>query len=211
MYLPEPSFQQAHYGSKEIFFNTSRELVWVLMQGNPVYLVLNLPGLVTSVSVCFPAPTITRVYAKSDRHTCFIGESEDPFPTWTAPIEVSYRYGMSFCPWMFVGHLNDRKSIPVGQDQIVNYIVSNCSVGHQGVNIRLLRSHNGREKEREWLEIYQFDTGNEYHFAEELEKHRRLIARFVVDDLHRPDMTWKPEGGWKKYRSETVPRHCQFA
>ena len=204
MHFPQLQLRQKKYGGEEIFFDTDQELMRVLAQDNPVYLVLILPGLVTKVVICFPTQTITRVYAVDDRRQYFIGESsEDEHPIWTAPAEVDYRYGMELLPWMFLGDLNRDTSVEHGH--IVNYIVLNCCVGRKGVNIRLFRSHGGREKEKEWLEIHQFSTGNEYHFAEEWKKQSRMIARFVPNDIRSPGMTWKPEGGWAKYRPEGIP------
>ena len=176
----------------------------VLSQGNPVYLGLELPGLETHVGICFPAQTITRVYAKSGKHSCFIGESKkEKHPIWTAPTKVSYHYGMSLTPWMFDGYLD--RDTPTERDHIVNYIVLNCSVGHEGVNIRLFRTYDRQQKEREWLEIHQFDTGNEYHFAEEWKKQSRMIARFERENLRDSPVTWKPQGDWAKYRPEKIP------
>ena len=204
MHLPQLQLRQKKYGGEEIFFDTDQELMRVLAQDNPVYLVLILPGLVTKVVICFPTQTITRVYAVDDRRQYFIGESsEDEHPIWTAPAEVDYRYGMELLPWMFLGDLNRDTSVKHGH--IVNYIVLNCCVGRKGVNIRLFRSHGGREKEKEWLEIHQFSTGNEYHFAEEWKKQSRMIARFVPNDIRSPGMTWKPEGGWAGHQTQHIP------
>lgn len=205
MYLPQLSLFQKRYGGDEIFFDTDQTLMHVLMQNNPVYLVLELPGLETKIVVCFPAPTTTRVYADaaSGRRSYFIGESEGKHPIWTAPAKVNYRYGMSLLPWMFLGYLD--KDILVDQDHVVNYIVLNCGVGRQGVNIRLHRTLGGKKKRDEWIEIHQFHTGSEYHFAEEWKKQSRMITRFVPDDIQSSSMTWQPEGGWAKYRQENIP------
>lgn len=203
MYLPQLSLFQKRYGGDEIFFDTDQMLMHVLMQTNPVYLVLDLPGMETKIVVCFPAPTVTRIYATSGKYSYFIGESEDRHPIWTASAKVNYRYGMSLLPWMFLGYLD--KDIPVEQDHVVNYIVLNCSVGRQGVNIRLLRTLGDKEKKKEWLEIHQFHTGSEYRFAEEWKKQNRIIARFVPDDIQSATMTWQPEGGWAKHRPEKIP------
>ena len=204
MHFPQLKLRQKKYGGEEIFFDADQELMRVLAQDNPVYLVLILPGLVTKVVICFPTQTITRVYAVDDRRQYFIGESsEDEHPIWTAPAEVDYRYGMELLPWMFLGDLNRDTSVEHGH--IVNYIVLNCCVGRKGVNIRLFRSHGGREKEKEWLEIHQFSTGNEYHFAEEWKKQSRMIARFVPNDIRSPGMTWKPEGGWAGHQTQHIP------
>lgn len=198
MYLPQVHLFQKRYPSEEIFFETDQELMRVLIQGNPVYLVLDLPGLITKIIVCFPAPTITRIYAVNGKYHCFIAESLSRYNIYTAPDQVKYRYGMQLLPWMFLGDLND--DIPIDQSHIVNYIVLNCGVGHEGINIRILRSQRGQQKNEEWLEIHQFSTGNEYHFSEEWKKQSRMIARFVPGDmLQFPNMTWKPEDGWAKH------------
>ena len=202
MHFPQLKLRQKKYGGEEIFFDADQELMRVLAQDNPVYLVLDLPGLVTKVVICFPAQTITRVYAVEGRRQYFIGESsEAEHPIWTAPAEVDYRYGMELVPWMFLGDLNC--DTPIEHDHIVNYIVLNCCVGHKGVNVRLFRSHGGREKD--WLEIHQFSTGNEYRFAEEWRKQSRIITRFVPNEIQSSSMTWKPEGGWARYQTQYIP------
>ena len=204
MHLPQLSLSQKKYGGNEIFFAPDQELMRVLSQNNQVYLVLELPGGENKIIICFPTQTVTRIYATNGQQQYFLCESEkDKHSIWTAPVDVHYRYGMKLFPWMFLGDL--APDTPVCQDYIVNYIILNCCVGHQGVNIRLRCTRDREDRASDWLEIHQFDTGNEYRFAEKWNVQSKMLMRFVPKiPLTRP-RAWTPVNDWGKYTQTKIP------
>lgn len=197
MYLPELSFAPARLHGEELFLGPNSELTRVLLQGNPVYLNLVLPGATQpKVRICFPKVGTTWVFTGTEmRAIDLVGEftESDGVPTYT-PVE--YRYGMELKPWMFFRWLD----FALGQsrcdsDNIVNYSILNCSSGHTGVLIRIIRGSDRVLIAQEWMEIYYFSTGNDFDFPAKWRKHpnTRLIARFVPRDAGTSRLWWASE------------------
>lgn len=197
MFLPELSFNTARLHKKELFLGPNRELTRVLLQGNPVYLDLILPGATQpKVRICFPEVGTTWVYAnRKVSPTNLIGEHTKPggLPLYT-PVE--YRYGMELKPWMFFCWLDkDFATMRRHEDKMVNYSVLNCSSGHAGVLIRIIHHANRAVIDKEWMEIYHFDMGNYYGFPAKWREHpnTKLIARFVPRYTNTHELWWAPE------------------
>lgn len=57
-YLPELAFTSSRVVGDEVYFHPQRRLAEVLVQRNPVYLVLDTPGLKTKMFICFPKPVL---------------------------------------------------------------------------------------------------------------------------------------------------------
>ena len=206
--LPDIDFPvMAMYGD-ELFFGDSGELARVLRQGNPVYLTLGLPGLISEVTVAFPAPFQTRVYmghgiasdkphhARFDEAT-LIGEAPDvsiAYPRLVGP--VIYHYGMELLPWMFFHMLSPALHAERAErDNVVNYTIENGSSGYSGVLIKVFQKSRHEEKDAEWIEIYSFHCGNGYRFAEEwqADPHTRKVARFTRIGKSGHQVTWRPD------------------
>lgn len=203
-FMPEPSFKLAGIYNGEVFMRDDDILARMLQQSNPVYLVLELPGHQTSISICFPTPRITRIYRvdMANREDVSQGgtlvcEVEDGANFYDTPMLVGYHFGMKFPPWGF-SHLlgvkhNDKK------DYTVNYIVLNSLMRHSGVLIRLLRKsdtmYNPIRRHDEWLELWSISTGNNYKFFERWrsDPNTKLMARFVPKGDGRPNLVWEPE------------------
>ena len=201
-WLPELNLRLDGTYNDEIFIRDDNTLFWVLSQGNPVYLVLDLPGLLleSRVSVCFPTPCITRIYTANrvngndSLEESLLCEVNDKSRIYEAPTQVDYRFGMRLVPWMFL-HLLDTTH-QVNKDHVVNYVVLNSVVGHTGVLIRLFRKFGYSQKQDEWLELYHFSTGNDYHFFERgrTDPNTKLMARFVPKNAGTPRVIWVPKG-----------------
>lgn len=203
--LPEPGVQRMSIDNGgEVLLKVEDTLMQVLAQGNPVYLVLDLPGMLTSVVACFPAPTIARVYAV--RHDVrngqcrFVGVSKkEKHPIWTAPDDVDYRFGMRLPPFMFQAYL--AHGDPRARESIANYVVLTCPSGFGGIVVRIFKSPDFA---REWLEIHPVDVGNSTRFPEDWKRSGK-IARFVPESVNPPRMTWQPEAGWDKHSVVSIP------
>lgn len=209
--LPELEYSAAGDTKDGIFFKTNEELRRVLVQGNPVYLALDLPGMLTQVIVCFPAPRAIRIYGKRIRHgaTFFLGEVIDGYTKRSLPQDVQYRYGMRFVPWMFIRALPPHVSPE--KDHLVNYIVTNSDVGYSGVLLRVFRSFHGERKESEWLEIRHFNTGNEYLFfrEENWREEGQLLTRLIPERIDGT-LEWKPEQGWNAYPQRSFEASTRY-
>ena len=207
--LPEIELELSGIHNDELFFDDNHELMHGLVQKNPVYLALDLPGLQTQVFICFPAPCTTRIYAGRIHKTNLVGEVADKYNIYEAPQDVSYRYGMRIVPWMFYSLLDpETHKLRAERDNIVNYTVLNSNVGHCGVLIRVFREHDFSKKWREWFEIYHFDTGNDYQFAEKWrdDPNTKMVARFVTEIGHASHQrTWHPEKTPEVEIGATVP------
>ncbi len=197
MRLPELSFAPAQLYGNELFLGPNRELTRVLAQGNPVYLNLLLPGTTRpTVRIGFPEVGTTWVYADaSNPKEGLVGQFTEgggqPFNT-----EIKYRYGMELTPWMFFCWLGQELALQRSrQHNIVNYIVPNCSSGHAGILIRILRGADRAEIAREWMEIYRFSTGNDFcfHARWREDPNTQLIARYVPESAGTAELRWVPE------------------
>lgn len=206
--LPEIGLKLSGIYQDELFFAPNCELVEVLAQKNPVFLVLELPGMLTQVLVCFPKPCTTRIYAGRIRKNDLVGEVADKHQIYKAPNLVQYRYGVRLLPWMFFGWLDpETKRRRVERDNVVNYSVLNSVVGHTGVLIRVSCKHDFRERDQEYFEIYHFSTGNDYHFAERWrdDPNTRMIARFVPEKANTSQPIWRPENAPRNRVGPAVP------
>lgn len=187
--LPNLEFGNSTLHGGEVWFERQLRLMEVLTQGNPVYLVLDLPNMCTPVIIGLPIPGLVRVYMNEVHPRSLAGEAGDGRRDYPMPSEpVEYRFGMRLVPWMFESFLSPEHKHRIHVPSIVNYPVLSSGVGHSGVLIRAFRAPNRYSEE--WLEIYYFSTGNEYHFNKgwKTDRHTRLIARF------RPDgREWRPE------------------
>ncbi len=197
MLLPELSFATAKLHGEELFLGPNVELTRVLLQGNPVYLDLILSGATQpKVRLCFPEVGTTWVYANGKVSPInLIGEHTKPggLPLY-APVE--YRYGMELKPWMFYCWLDkDLAPMRYHEDNIINYSILNCSSGHAGALIRIIRHANRTIIGNEWMEIYYFDTGNDYDFAAKWREHSntKLIACFVPEGALTAELRWVPQ------------------
>lgn len=196
-WLPELNLKLAGIHNDEIFFEDDNTLQWVLQQGNPVYLVLELPGFLTSISICFPVPCTTRVYMNSIvacHEDSFVCEDKDNRHIYEAPARVDYRFGMKLLPWMFFRLLDSKDQTK--KDHVVNYVVLNSNVRHAGVLIRIFRKNDPSQKQAEWLELYSFRTGNNYQFFEKWQSdpNTKMMARFVPKNVGTPRLIWELKG-----------------
>lgn len=191
--LPELRFDGSQLGEgSEVYFDPQGRLGEVLIQGNPVYLVLDPPHMQTSIVVCFPIPNLVRVYVlhqNDEEGIQLIGQAGDGGQFYQVPREpVRYRFGMRLTPWMFGSFLRQEHRARIQDDNIVHYPVLACFSGYGGALIRVFRSPTRHPEE--WIEIYYFSSGNEYLFKTgwKADRQTRLIARF------RPAATyWMPE------------------
>ena len=197
MFLPELSFAGVKLHDEELFLGPNVELTRVLLQDNPVYLDLVLPGATRpKVRICFPMVGTTRVYAEEvindanlvgDFSESFNRRTNRPYTT------VDYRFGMELKVMMFFCWLDEA----LHQDRqdkynIANYIILNCSSGHSGVLIRAIRGTDQTPISEKRVEIFYFDTGNDYAFAAKWRGHpnTKLIARFVPEGAGTAELRW---------------------
>lgn len=194
MILPELTFKKWHLYKEELFLGANYELAQVLVQGNPVYLDLLLPGATQPrIRICFPEVDTAWVYAETEtKNVYLVGEStkQNGLPLHTS---VEYRYGMELKPWLFFVYLPQTLAVQqTNEDNIVNYSILNCSSGCSGVLVRIKRHKHRSLLRKEWLEIYSFNMGNDTEFHSRWQTHpnTKLIARFVPDKVETPQLHW---------------------
>ena len=197
-YLPELAFTSSRVVGDEIYLHPQRRLAEVLVQRNPVYLVLDTPGLKTKMLICFPKTGVVRLhYGQSDLMESFLGEtSGDQSDGQTVSWPDQYRFGMRLNPWLYVAWLSSEHCSRYGLDNILNYPVQNCiSGGHSGVLVRVFRPEANGEKYRGWMEIHFFSTGNEDVFDNGWQTHpkTKLLARFQPVGYGTTELRWEPE------------------
>lgn len=192
MFLPELTFADAEMRGEEIYLAPNSELARVLIQGNPSYMRLMLPGLNEYVHIGFPETGEVLVYEhglSTDGICCGIGRNGEE----VHKRSVQYRYGMELKPWLLFAYLPQTMAeARAKSDNIINYTVLNCASGHSGVIIRITR-HADRDKlPEERLEIYRFDMGSDSGFASKWRGHQntRLLARFAPISAGTPRLTW---------------------
>ncbi len=196
MFLPEMSFTRAHLYREELFLNSNRELTNVLVQGNPVFFDIIMPGATQpKVRICFPEVGTAWVYANGEISSInLVGEStkKDGLPLYT---QVEYRFGMEMKAWLFFAYLpRELAESRYDEDNIVNYSILNSSSGHGGVLVRIVHGKDRTSIEREWMEIYAFDMGNdtEFHLKWRNHPNTKLIARFVPNGAGTSQLRWEP-------------------
>ncbi|MBX4189102.1 hypothetical protein KW785_00735 [Candidatus Parcubacteria bacterium] len=196
--LPEIEFK--HVGSKgdELFFTTERTLDRVLSQGNTVYLRLELPGMHTSIDVCFPTWGFTRIHWRHFRQEGIMVTEHDRRSDRRkkVPQDVSYRFGMRLAPWMFDGWIKRESGERIPRDVTANYAVLDQSFGHSGILIRVARK---TDRAKEYLELYHIDDGNGYEFWDRWQAYSNtiLLTRFIPVNPENPRLYWEPESRTK--------------
>jgi hypothetical protein len=192
--LPNINFRYIGVHDDELFFEDDRVLESVLHQQNPVYLALDMPGLITTPLVCFPTTCKTRIYSKNVIDEKTLIATHETYRSYKVPKLLEYRFGMKMLPWMFFSLLNNEiHKARAKRDNIVNYIVFN-SFGYGGVLIRVSRKHATNYSTGDWLEIYHIQLGNQYHVPKwRQDPNTRLLARFLPHYSSGRGWIWKAE------------------
>ncbi len=198
--LPDLEFSEWRVKGNEIFFKNSNELKRVVSQGIPASLMVKLPGLFTHVFVCFPVPSVVRIYISTIRPDngrktfYYIGQWGNGKEFWHIPKRVKYRYGMEFPPWMYDGYL--KTNMREIKSRIVHYVIENCSSGFDGVMLKFRDEFDEKDRNKEWFKIFWFEGGNEYHFWRE--KHTEILE--LVPQKIGNWLLWQPPQGWNEFK-----------
>ncbi|MFZ5559250.1 MAG: hypothetical protein ACOZAL_00430 [Patescibacteria group bacterium] len=197
--LANLDFSQWFVKGNEIFWKTDNKVREVVCQGIPASILVKLPGGLTNVSICFPIPSLTRIYVQNwmTGESYFIGQFGDGNNFYHLPKAVKYRYGVMISPWMYYGHLEtDMKNI---KSRIVNYVIENCCCGFDGILLKFRDELDEDKRCEEWFKIFWFSGGNEYHFLHE--KHTEILHLLPLrtGKLNRQTI-WGPKEGWEKFK-----------
>ncbi len=177
--LPEQWFYTHGITGNEVSFKPQNQLREVLVQGNGVYLVLDLPHLVTKVIIAFPTQGVVRVYLDQLRQSNMLAQVEDVHWPRQIPKPARYRFGMRLTPFLFGAFLSPGyPDSLLLRTAVVNYPVLACESGHSGVLIRVSRIPDQYADQS--LELYWFSTGNDHNFNTGWKTHpkTKLLACF---------------------------------
>lgn len=211
--LPDLKFKQLTVKDNEIFFETSGEIQRVVSQGIAANIVLKLPGLGTNVILCFPIPSLVRVYLNElkiargwllGENYYYVGQFGRGHQFYRLPEEVEYQYGMELTPWMY--DWQTKTDIRGVRSRIVNYIIMNCNCGHDGVLLKLKDETDSEERYKEWLKIIWFDAGNNYHFWNG-EGRTEICELSPV--YHENTLFWAPQNWEQLKKIERLPGKVQ--
>ncbi len=209
--LPDLEFSRWRLKVEEnqIFFGTSNEIKRVVSQGITASVQLKLPGFFTSVFLCFPAPSLVRVYLRTiytsvRNQAYFIGQRGDGDRFYRLPKRIKYQYGMSLAPWMYLGYLpQDEAKRAIDNTRIVNYFIENCSCGLDGVLLTFRDEPTGTRQD-EWLKLFWLKMGNESHFPKASKEATAILELFP--NWVGNQLVWEPKGGYGQFKKvRTIP------